>query len=100
MATAADLDTFWEQSCSEVTPKATSDQEYADLSFYCFLTKLRYLGISSASGERLRYFVTHGLKQFEFYPEGVRPVAKNMYFEAMVVLMGHEKASVSSEALR
>ena len=81
------------------TKNETSDQEYADLSFYCYLTKLRYLVKSAAGIDRVRYFATKGLEQFDHYPEGVRPVAKNMYFEAMVVLMGHEKASVSSEAL-
>ncbi len=99
MATA-DLDTFWIQSCADVITKETSDQEYADLSFYCYLTKLRYLVKSAATIDRVRLFATKGLEQFDRYPDGVRPVAKNMYFEAMVVLMGLEKASVSSKALR
>jgi hypothetical protein len=98
MATS-DVDTFWEKLSPDFPIKETSSQEYVDLGFYCFITKLRYLGLSGASGDDMRTYVTQYVQRVQEF-EDIHPRAMGMYFEAMVILMGFEKASVSSDGLR
>ena len=94
----ASVDLFWDQFCTGRPPgKKSTPLEYNNISFFCFLTELRYYIKTGPPADEVSNRVNKTLSMFKEYPEEERPRAMDIYFEAMVILIRMERASVSSE---